>query len=105
MIQWTRIRLHIWGRWARGGLPGLPTESPMLRWHTGDRGYESSEMPTDIAEVDHAVCIAPPKEKSVLIVFYCQHGPLTEKAARLAMDRWTFKRALARAESFVDQNL
>lgn len=105
MIGWTRLRLTAWGRWARGGLPSLPTMSSTEKARMGRGGTGDRDMPAHIAEVDHAVALTPMPQKRVLIVFYCQQGRITEKASRLEMDRHRFRRLLAQGESFVESNL
>jgi hypothetical protein len=104
-MLWTRLRLLAWGRWARGGLPGLPTMSNIEKARVGRGGTENMEMPPHIAEVDVVICRAPQPEKSVLITYYSKSGPLAEKAQMLHMDRWSFKRALVSGESYVESNL
>lgn len=72
---------------------------------SGRGGVASTEMPPDIAEVDHLICTGPLECKTVLIVYYAQHGHLLEKANRLGLTRWSFKRRLERGESYVAINL
>jgi hypothetical protein len=103
-MNWTEYRLTEWGRWAKGGMPGLPTASNWEIVQQG-HGFESHVMPTHIEEVDKVVCIAPQPEKSVLIHFYAKTGAFNEKAKMLGMNRWRFKRILDRARSFVDNHL
>ena len=62
-------------------------------------------MPPHVAEVDHLVVISPLELKQVLIVYYAQQGHLNEKANRLGLTRWTFRRRLERGESFIAINL
>lgn len=103
-VDWVKLRLAQWGRWARGGLPSLPTVSPL--WQTQGRGGISNvTMPPDIAEVDHLVCLSSPSEKQVLIVYYTQAGGIISKAQRCKLSRWSFRRTLERAESFVAYRL
>jgi hypothetical protein len=105
VIDMVKIRLAQWGRWARGGIPSLPTMSTTEKARMGRGGVPCDEMPVHIAEVDHTVAISPPECKIVLIVYYCQQGPFTEKAHRLGLSRWSFRRRLERGESFVAMNL
>jgi hypothetical protein len=72
---------------------------------TGRGGTPSDEMPPAIAEVDHLICRAPPECKIVLIVYYAQSGQLQEKAQRLGLSRWQFRRRLERGEGFIALNL
>lgn len=102
---WTRLRLAQWGRWARGGLPTLPTMSNIEKARCGRGGTECMEMPAHIAEVDHVICAAPQPEKSVLITYYAKEGRLGDKAKMVQMDRWRFKRILRQAESYVESVL
>jgi len=98
--DWVKLRLAQWGRWARGGLPTEPTASPL--WRTQGAGSVTNmTMPVDIAEVDHLVCVSAPLERQVLIVYYTQEGPFGHKAVRCGLTRWSFRRTLERAESFI----
>lgn len=100
IVDWVKLRLALWGRWARGGLPSMPTSSAL--WQSPGRGSIANvTMPPDIAEVDHLVCISPPSERQVLIVYYTQEGFFGHKAARCGMSRWHFRKTLDRAESFI----
>ena len=108
MANWgVRLVLTSWGHWAMQGLPGeLPSMSTTEKARMGRGGIgDGSEMPPHIAEIDHIVCIAPPKEKRVLIVYYTQRGGMDEKAARLEMTLREFREVRERAESFVAMNL
>lgn len=100
---WTRWRLNEWGKWARGGMPGISTCSPMAFSSRGS--HHSNEMPEHIAQVDRVILSAPQPERSVLICFYSKSGPMHEKARQLGLDRWKFKRVLVRGESYVENNL
>jgi hypothetical protein len=71
------------------------------RGGTGD----SAPMPPHVAEIDHIICIAPPQEKRVLIVYYTQHGTVSEKSARVGMTPTEFNDYRERGESFVAINL
>ena len=97
--------MRAWGSWARGGIPSLPTMSTTEKARIGRGGVPSDEMPPIIAEVDHVVCIAPADQRIVLIVAYAHTGPVKDKAMRLRLSRWQFRRRLERAESFVALNL
>lgn len=103
--DWVKVRLTLWGRWARGGLPSLPTMSPIEKARMGRGGASESEMPPDIAEVDHLVCIAPKAERKVLIVHYTQRGTIAHKASRCGVDPRSFRRRLEQAESFIAYRL
>ena len=89
------------------GIPGqLPSMSTTEKARMGRGGIGGDrEMPADLQEIDHIVCIAPPQEKRVLIVYYTQRGYPEEKAARLDMTLREFKDVRERAESFVAMNL
>ena len=102
---WVRARLRVWGHWGRGGVPSLPTMSTTEKVRIGRGGVPCDDMPDPVAEVDAVVRSAPTDQRIVLIVAYTQTGPLAEKARRLHITRWTFKRRLERAESFVALNL
>jgi hypothetical protein len=102
---WVKRRLAFWGRWARTGMPGLPTMCATEKARSGRGGIPDDAMPTDIAEIDHLVCKAPLHVKIVLIVYYAQTGQVQEKANRLGLSRWQFRRRLDQGESFVAMNL
>ena len=102
---WVQARLRTWGRWGRGGLPSLPTMSTTEKARIGRGGVPIDDMPPPIAEVDAVVRSAPPEQRIVLILAYTHTGPLKVKAQRLHITRWTFRRRLERAESFVALNL
>jgi len=102
---WVKRRLTWWGRWARGGLPELPRINILEQMRSGRGGVPNYEMPYDIAEVDHAICIAPTQQKIVLIVYYSQQGIVSEKAQRLGLSRHQFRHRLSAGESFVAMNL
>lgn len=100
MVDGVKLRLAQWGRWAQGGLPSLPTASPL--WCTEGRGSVANvTMPPDIAEVDHLVCVSPLLERCVLISFYTQHGNIRHKRHILGMGRREYLGHLERGESFV----
>lgn len=106
MAEWWVIRrLTFWGRWAKGGLPSLPTMSSIERARMGRGGRPSDEMPEDIAEVDHAVCIAPAPLKRALISYYAMRGTLEDKALNCGISRREFLRRKERGESFIHQQL
>lgn len=102
---WVKRRLIFWGRWAQTGLPTLPTMSTIEKARSGRGGVPNDEMPPDIAEVDHVVCIAPQHIKMALIVYYAQRGGKEEKARRIGLTRWAFRRRVEQGESFVALNL
>jgi hypothetical protein len=102
---WVKRRLAWWGRWARTGLPTLPTMCATEKARTGRGGTPNDEMPDDVAEVDRVVCQAPRHIKIVMIVYYAQTGHVQEKANRLGLSRWQFRRLLDQGESFVAMNL
>ena len=102
---WVRARLRAWGHWARGGIPSMPTMSTTEKARIGRGGVPIDDMPIPIAEVDSAVRRAPADQRIVLILTYAQPGPIYAKAQRLHITRWTFKRRLERAESFIALNL
>ncbi|CAB4121068.1 hypothetical protein UFOVP154_18 [uncultured Caudovirales phage] len=108
MPNWgVRVWLTRWGRWARTGMPGsLPHMSTTEKARIGRGGNGSdAQMPPDIAEIDHLICLTPPAEKRVLIVYYTQSGRKAEKAARLSMTVREFSELRERGESFVAINL
>lgn len=105
MIGFTRRRLSEWGRWAKGGLPSMPTMSSTEKARIGRGGTPNLDMPPDIAEVDIIVCRADPAQRLILIVHYVQAGTLGEKAARLNLSRHSFRRHLDRAEWYVNSAL
>jgi len=108
MANWgVRVMLTMWGRWARSGMPGsLPHMATTEKARIGRGGNgDSAPMPPHVAEIDHLVCIAPPQEKRVLIVYYTQHGTVSEKAARVDLTPSEFNDYRERGESFVALNL
>ena len=102
---WVKRRLVFWGRWARSGMPQLPTMAAIEQARSGRGGVANDAMPDDIAQVDHAVCLAPLEVKRALIVYYAQTGSLDEKARRIGLTRWSFRRRVERGETFVALNL
>lgn len=106
MRLYTEFRLRQWGKYARGGLPSLPTINILEKARIGPGGHpDTAPMPPAVEEIDLLVRKAEPKHKQVLIVFYAQSGYLIEKARRLEMDRWKFKRILGNAQSYIESNL
>jgi hypothetical protein len=105
MIGFTRRRLSDWGRWAKGGLPSMPTMSSTEKARIGRGGTPNLDMPPDIAEIDNIICRAEAAHKLILIVFYVQAGALGDKAARLNLSRHSFRRHLDRAEWYVNSAL
>ena len=103
---WVKRRLTFWGRWARSGFaPALPTMSTTEKARIGRGGVPDDSMPPDIAEVDHVVCIAAPEVRQALIVYYAQTGSKEEKARRVGITRWAFRRRVERGETWVALNL
>ena len=101
-----RLVLTEWGRWARTGMPGkLPSMSTTEKARMGRGGAGESEPPPHILEVNHLVNTTPSPERMTLVVFYSQHGSIPEKAHRLGISRWTFRRRLERAESYIAYQL
>jgi DNA-directed RNA polymerase specialized sigma24 family protein len=110
MIDYTRLRLTLWARYVKGNAwpRGYPSASAFVHANEGERIPHNAPlppMPPDIEETDQVVCRAPEHHRTVLYVFYLQDCSFRERARRVRMSTYRFKKALARAVEFVDRRL
>lgn len=79
--------------------------SAIERARSGRGGVESLDPPEDIAEIDHIICKSPPQHRMILLVTYVQDGTLGNRAKRLNLSRYAYRRKLEQAEWYVHARL
>lgn len=107
MLDWTRIRLRMWGGWCRKGIGlGLPSVAAFMRANTGGRAaFDGLDMPEHIQEVESAILRVASPHKLVLREVYCHTGSLELKAAKRGTTVWRLRQDLKRAEIAVTETL
>jgi hypothetical protein len=94
ILDSTRYRLRVWGRWAQGGLRGYPTMCAFLQIvHAQDVGIP----PQDILETESAVNRAERHYRIVLVKEFCHRGARRQKAFELDLPKTTYERRLDEA--------
>lgn len=105
-LYWLRLKLGQWGKRCMVSGLGYPTMSTHERARIGRGGvYTGPALPPDLEEIDHAVAIAPPQHKLILVECYTKYGTRQEHAARLSLSEPAFYVRKKKAEVVLYQIL
>src|SRR5277367_4017194 len=107
MIPLSTVKLlRAWARWGEGQSIDYPSMSPMF----GERAlktplYGKTEMPADVGEMEHAVCMLSFDDRYLIVQWYCRRRDLTDLAKLIGVSRWRAMRLLKAAEAETHRQL
>lgn len=104
-FTYTKLVLHRWGSWARGGLIGFPRMSALCRINSGGKLTADGLDDPTVVQCDQVIAKAESGTRIILVRHYCGYSSGRENAARLNMAKSTYYDKLDEARWYVHTEL
>jgi hypothetical protein len=105
-LDYLRSRLKLWGRICSALGIGFPSMAATERARIGRGGvFDGPNIPDFLADVDHAVSVAPPQHKLVIVETYTKNGNYRDHAARMQISVDAYYRRRNKAEVYLNTAL